>query len=122
MKKEYFERLFPSVIEQKPGKDLYPKIFGLQMVILIYTLLFWELMNANEVKVDEALNSDSLNSEMVTFFCVQLIFMSVDRYLSNVKFTELQEREYVSSSEEIDGKQLLRNFDITYKPDGDSLM
>jgi len=29
MKKEYFERLFPSVIEQKPGKDLYPKIFGL---------------------------------------------------------------------------------------------
>jgi len=92
------------------------------MVILIYTLLFWELMNANEVKVDEALNSDSLNSEMVTFFCVQLIFMSVDRYLSNVKFTELQEREYVSSSEEIDGKQLLRNFDITYKPDGDSLM
>jgi len=25
MKKEYFERLFPSVIEQKPGKDLYPE-------------------------------------------------------------------------------------------------
>lgn len=83
IKKEYFDRLFPSVVEQKPGRDYYPRIFGIQMLILIYSLLFWELLNGNATTIADALNSDSLNSEMVTFFCIQLLFMSVDRYLSN---------------------------------------
>lgn len=120
--REYFDRLFPSIVEQKPGRDYYPYIFALQIFILIYTLLFWEIMNGNAQSVGEALGSDSLNSEMVTFFMVQMLFMCVDRYLSNVKFTQLKETEYISSKEEINGKELLKNFDITYKPDGDSLM
>jgi len=122
MARNYFNRLFPSVVEQKPGRDYYPSIFTLQIFVLIYTLLFWEVMNGNAQTVGEALGSDSLGSEMVTFFCIQMLFMCVDRYLSNVKFTELKETEFVTSKEEINGKDLLKNFDITYKPDGDSLM
>lgn len=92
------------------------------MVLLVYTLLFWEVMTGKVDRLSQALLSDALNSEMVTFFMVQMLFMSVDRYLSNVKFTQVRETEYVSSKESLKGKELLKNFDITFKPDGDSLM
>ena len=89
LNRTYFERLFPSVIEQKPGRDMYAKIFTLQIVILIYVLVFWTLMNKSASTVSEALNSASLSSEMVTFFMIQMILMCIDRYLSNVQSKEL---------------------------------
>jgi hypothetical protein len=52
-----------------------------------------------------------------------MIFMCVDRYLSNVKFSQVKKTDYIRSKDEnINRKDFLRNFDISYKPDGDSLM
>lgn len=55
MYKSYFDRLFPPVLEQKPGKDFYPQIFSLQIFALLFTLLFWELMNGKAASLSEAL-------------------------------------------------------------------
>jgi len=44
LNRDYFERLFPSIKEQKPGKDLYAWVFTFQLIILLYILFIWSLM------------------------------------------------------------------------------
>ena len=40
----FFNRLFPMITQQKPGKDLYVYIMTIQIVIISYIFLFFNLM------------------------------------------------------------------------------
>jgi len=37
----YFQRLFPTIREQKPGKDLYTALASFQILIIIYMIFFY---------------------------------------------------------------------------------
>lgn len=45
-KKSYFQRLFPQIKEQKPGRDLYSSITLWQFIILIYLISYYTDMDA----------------------------------------------------------------------------
>ena len=44
--KDYFRRLFPSIKEQKPGKDMYAKITLWQFIICIYLITYYTYLDA----------------------------------------------------------------------------
>jgi hypothetical protein len=44
--KQYFNRLFPQVKEQKPGKDLYSSITFWQFIICVYLIAFYTNIDA----------------------------------------------------------------------------
>lgn len=117
LNRDYFERLFPSVKEQKPGKDLYPWIFTFQLLILLYILFIWSLMTRAKSSLSEAFNISFLDAEMVTVFIIQFALICADRYLSVFNITQLKETQYIKSTEkQVSSRVLIKNFDISYEP------
>jgi hypothetical protein len=51
----YFEKLFPSIKEQKPGRDLYAVIATIQFVICLFIIFFFTKMDADVTTVTESL-------------------------------------------------------------------
>lgn len=117
LSKGYFEKLFPSLKEQKPGKELYHWIFFFQILILIYTIFGWSLMIRAQASIEKAFSITFLDFEMVCFFAVQFILIVIDRHLSVFNKSQLRETEYIRSSDDVvSSKVMLQNFDITYEP------
>jgi hypothetical protein len=52
-KNAYFERLFPSVKEQKPGRDLYALIATFQSVLCMFMIFFYTKMDADVTNISD---------------------------------------------------------------------
>jgi hypothetical protein len=53
LKNAYFERLFPSVKEQKPGRDLYALIATFQSVLCMFMIFFYTKMDADVTNISD---------------------------------------------------------------------
>ena len=51
----YFERLFPSIKEQKPGVDLYSMIFTVQFMISMFLIFQYTKMSADVTNATDAI-------------------------------------------------------------------
>jgi hypothetical protein len=50
---KYFDRLFPRIKQQKPGKDFYVGIAGVQVIICFYLVIFYNQMTAIKTSLAE---------------------------------------------------------------------
>ena len=50
---KYFDRLFPRIKQQKPGKDFYVGIAGVQVIICFYLVIFYNQMTAIKSSIAE---------------------------------------------------------------------
>jgi hypothetical protein len=90
----YFERLFPSVKEQKPGKDLYAEMATFQFLICIFLIFFYTKMDADVTNISESLTYNQFSGQMVIALFIQILVMIIDRYLYKSKtFIAIQEQK-----------------------------
>jgi hypothetical protein len=79
---EYFETLFPSIKEQKPGVDLYAPMALVQGIIIVYMILFYTRMDPDYSNItSDDLTPKQLNSIMVVAVFIQIAIIVLDRYL-----------------------------------------
>ena len=77
----FFNRLFPLITQQKPGKDLYVFIATVQIVIIFYIFIFYNSMVRTNSDDLASQSSNSLSGEMVAFVLLTLCIMVLDRVL-----------------------------------------
>lgn len=73
--------LFPSIKEQKPGKDLYAFVAATQFFICLFLIFFFTKMDADFTNVTDAIQYNQFSGEMVIALFLQILVMIVDRYL-----------------------------------------
>lgn len=54
-KNQFFARLFPSVKEQKPGRDLYALIATFQFLICLFLIFFYTKMDADVTNISDVM-------------------------------------------------------------------
>ena len=90
----YFARLFPSVKEQKPGKDLYAVTATFQFLICIFLIFFYTKMDADVTNISDSMTYNQFSGQMVIALFLQIIVMIIDRYLYKSKtFIAVQEKK-----------------------------
>ena len=78
----YFESLFPSIKQQKPGFDLYALMATVQCIIIIYMIIFYTRIDPDYTNVtSDDLTPQTLNSTMVLAVFIQIAIIVLDRYL-----------------------------------------
>lgn len=78
----YFESLFPTIKEQKPGFDLYAPMATVQCIIIIYMIFFYTRMDPDYTNVTaDDLTPQTLNQVMVIAVFIQIAIIVLDRYL-----------------------------------------
>ena len=87
-----FDRLFPIITQQKPGKDLYVFIASIQILIIVYTFLFFnKMISTDNENLDNAVDSNYLSGQMVAFVLIEFFIMIIDRVIySTHKFEQHQ--------------------------------
>eukprot|EP01083_Nonionella_stella_P231958 818713_1 len=103
VRKYFFELIPPSFRllnnsesicdEQKPGKDLYFKIFVVDMILLFWVLLFYQAMAEQQaISIDGVgFSTSRFSGNMVFILFIQICFMIMDRivYLTNTLVLKL---------------------------------
>jgi hypothetical protein len=99
-KSDYFNTLFPTVKEQKPGKDLYAPMAIFQLIIILYLILFYTEMDPNFKSHHRSIiKMKEFSPVMVILVFIQIMIMIFDRYLYLAKTVividkmEIQNRE-----------------------------
>jgi hypothetical protein len=90
----FFDRLFPSIKQQKPGKDLYVGIAGSAIIIIIYIILLYSQMSGiNSSTISQQFSNNQFSGAMVLTMCVMIAIMVVDRYLYSTQSFEQKQRK-----------------------------
>ena len=97
-KNQYFERLFPSLKEQKPGKDLYAVLATFQFLICLFMILFYTKMDADITNMSDSLTYNQFSGHMVVALFLQILVMIIDRYMYKSK-------TFISVQQELEKKQ-----------------
>jgi len=78
----YFESLFPSIKEQKPGYDLYVFMAVVQVVIILFMIVFYTRMDPQYDNFSsEDLTPTTFNKIQVLAIFLQISIIVLDRYL-----------------------------------------
>ena len=97
----YFEKLFPSFKEQKPGNDLYAIIATFQFLICVFLIFFYTKMDADVTITSESLTYNQFSGQMVIALFLQIIVMIIDRYHYKSKtFISVQEAQQAKNREQ----------------------
>ena len=90
----YFAKLFPSLKEQKPGRDLYAVTATFQFMICLFLIFFYTKMDADVANISESMTYNQFSGQMVIALFLQIIVMIIDRYLYKSKtFIAVHERK-----------------------------
>ena len=77
----FMNRLFPEIKQQKPGKDMYVYVATIQILMIIYTFIFYSNMQGNESDITTQFSSNQYSSGMVLLVIAMMIIMAIDRVL-----------------------------------------
>jgi len=107
-KSKYFESLFPTIKEQKPGLDLYAPMVLVQVIIIVFLVLFYTRMDPDYTNItSEDLTPSQFNSTMVLAVFLQIIIIVLDRYLYLSRdYVVIDEIEIDDDSEESDSEMI----------------
>ncbi len=76
----FFDRLFPRIKQQKPGRDLYSFTACTSILIILYIILFTNQMTKKTSSISLEFTSNLLSGNMVIAMIVMVVVMVVDRY------------------------------------------
>jgi len=68
------------VKDYKPGQDYYLIQVVLQMLILVFTLLFFTSVKGEKEELKQTLQFKTFGVQMVMFICGQIFLILLDRY------------------------------------------
>ena len=85
--KNFFEKLFPKVRNEKPGDDFYPYYASSLALIIIYILFFFTKMDQDKTYGPVNLDTTQFSGNMVLFLLLHVIILVYDRaiYISQNK-------------------------------------
>ena len=79
---KYFESLFPSIKQQKPGLDLYFPMALVQGLLIVFMIFFYTRMDPDYTNItSDTLTPNQLNQVMVLAIFLQIAVIVLDRYL-----------------------------------------
>ena len=79
---KYFESLFPTIKQQKPGLDLYAPMVLFQVLIIIFMIFLYTRMDPDYTNITSGdLTPTSFNATMVFAVFLQILIIVLDRYL-----------------------------------------
>lgn len=77
----FWDRIF-SYKFSRPGIDLYPITAGLQVLILIYTLIFFTSMTESGYKINNILKTNQIPTGLIWALLIEIILMVFERYVT----------------------------------------
>jgi hypothetical protein len=115
---EYFESLFPSIKEQKPGFDLYAPMAFIQVLIIVYMIFFYTRMDPDYSNFSSGgFTPTTFNAYLLLYIFIQIIIMILDRYLYLsrdfvvIDQLEAEEEEDSDSEADLEHSDSLSQFD-----------
>lgn len=75
---DYFKRLFPVIVTNKPGKDFYLPVTLFLFLICIYIGFFYDEINYVR---KESQSTDVFDIWMVLFLSLHVVFIILERYV-----------------------------------------
>lgn len=79
---KYFESLFPTIKEQKPGVDLYAPMVVFQVLVIVFMIFFYTTMDPDFTNITSSeLTPTTFNATMVLAVFIQICIIVLDRYL-----------------------------------------
>ena len=99
---KYFESLFPSIKQQKPGFDLYAPMAIFQALIIVFMIFFYSKMDPDYTNItSDTLTPNQLNQIMVVAIFIQIAIIVLDRYLYLSRdYVEIEEVDIGEDSDE----------------------
>ncbi|KAL4461027.1 hypothetical protein ABPG74_016499 [Tetrahymena malaccensis] len=92
-KENFFKRVF-SNYNKRSGKDFYPWIALVQVIILLFIFIFYTRMDANNTQgINEQLKYNQFSGEMVICLFIQVAFMVFERYLALRRVSEQKKKQ-----------------------------
>ncbi|CAD8086378.1 unnamed protein product [Paramecium primaurelia] len=83
IKPNFFFRAFSNM---KPGKDVYPFMAGIQIILAIYIFLFYDQMKSmDSPSISELLKYSQFSGHMVVALLFQILCILIDRYILQYK-------------------------------------
>ena len=79
--KNYFNKLFPKIRNEKPGSDYYPFLAISLAIIIIYILLFFTQMTQDKTFGPVNLDTTQFSGNMVLFLILHIAVLVYDRIL-----------------------------------------
>ena len=118
---KYFETLFPTIKEQKPGVDLYAPMVVFQVLVIVFMIFFFTRMNPDYSAISsEGLAPRTFSNAMVLAVFLQIIIIVLDRYLylsrDYVVIDEVEIEEYdeeADEEEDVGRSESISQFDRT---------
>jgi hypothetical protein len=96
---KFFERIFPLIKQQKPGKDFYVWMFLVEFIICLYILFFFSNMTNQQNSIATQFYNNSLSKGMVLTLFSMIFVMVIDRVIySTHTFLAFAEHSDVSSA------------------------
>ena len=90
-KHSFLYRVF-SKSRFKPGKDFYPIMSSIQLVILLFIFFFYDMMEFESMKnhksIGEILSVSQFSSHMVIALFMQIVIMIVDRLIVSLNLVD----------------------------------
>ena len=80
-KKSYFEKLFPIVRNEKPGKNLYPAYTIMMFLLTVYILFFYTKMIKDDTYGSVNLETSQFSGAMVIFLIIHVTIIILDRII-----------------------------------------
>ena len=80
-KKNYFERLFPKIRNEKPGGDFYPFYTTFMVLIIIFIILFYTQMIQDVTFNAFSKETNQFSGSMIIFLLIHLFFLFYDRII-----------------------------------------
>ena len=90
----FFQRLFPQIKQQKPGKDYYVWTTFISFILCLYIILFFTQMSGQKTTLADQYNSNQFQSYMVITLFVMITIMVIDRifYGSHAQLTKYDKK------------------------------
>ena len=108
--KTYLQKLFPTVRNEKPGKEFYSAYTIVMFLICMYILLFYTRMDQDSTNGPVNLDTTQFSGAMVIFLIIHIIIMTYDRIIFISQSRETLNYEYIfykkSKSSKYQGKLL----------------
>ena len=79
--KNYFDKIFPVIRNEKPGGEFYPLYALLMFLICIYILLFYTQMDQDKIYGAVNLDTTQFSGAMVIFLIAHIIILTYDRVI-----------------------------------------
>ena len=77
----YFQKLFPKIRNEKPGRDYFVMYIIDMLLIIVYLILFYTNMNQDKTFGSVTVDTNQFSSNMIFFLIIHVIFLFYDRVI-----------------------------------------